>query len=709
MAATIAHASLFAVAAAMLVAAGQPLFAEDTWLHLALGRAYAEHGPWLAADPLLHTAAGAPAPSAWLFDVALHAVAEVAGFQGLRVAHAIGVAAILALAWRLLRRASGSPTFASVGTSVFVALSAYRLFQLRPDLFTIFAALVLIGWLIGEAPPTWRKLAAIAALFALWANLHGGFVLGLALLGAAAAAHAVAAIADPRQRVVAARLAAALACATAATLVNPSLAQPHLLYFRAGADTPALAMVQDEWARLIPWELPVANVPPSPLVWAIVWALLIAAPIACALRLRSRRDAGLVALAVVSLVGIVSAVRLTWLGIAPLLLLGRLRGSGARRTAPALAAAAAALVPAFLVWGDWPMISRGIHPDLYGEPYPSGKYDAHAVWFLHDAGLEGRLYNDYASANFLGYWLAPRLTGFVNGSLNVPLEAMEAWGAIARRTGAGGARFGELLDRYGVDVFVGSGLPVVATERIPASTTTHLEGESGWVPVFRSPRSGVYLRRDERNAENLARAAAYYRRERVPFDPEVGFDPERVIERAPRWAAQHGIAPLGHRELALAASSFDPGLREPARDQLALLHALVGSYARAAALDRSARAPDSVFRLQWAQRRVWTLLHLRRDSEAAQAAHELTGTAEPGDALSALLSETARRHAELPADEALARVALLPLLWPADARRIMSGFVSAEARARRPRSPVDSRRPGPEASRGVHAGDSPPA
>ena len=52
-------------------------------------------------------------------------------------------AGIAGLAWSLLRRASGSVVFAHAATAVFVACSWYRLFQLRPQVVSIAAALVL--------------------------------------------------------------------------------------------------------------------------------------------------------------------------------------------------------------------------------------------------------------------------------------------------------------------------------------------------------------------------------------------------------------------------------------------------------------------------------------------------------------------------------------------------------------------------------------
>ena len=54
------------VALATLIAVGQPIMTDDTWIHLTLGRAYFEHGPWLETDPLLAHASGPPLPAAWL-------------------------------------------------------------------------------------------------------------------------------------------------------------------------------------------------------------------------------------------------------------------------------------------------------------------------------------------------------------------------------------------------------------------------------------------------------------------------------------------------------------------------------------------------------------------------------------------------------------------------------------------------------------------
>ncbi len=103
----ISFAALLALAVLLLIAVGQPVFTDDAWWHLALGRAYAQVGPWLSGDPLLFTAPGPPVPAAWLADLLLYATQHVGGFAALRALHVAVVAGILALTWLLLARTSG--------------------------------------------------------------------------------------------------------------------------------------------------------------------------------------------------------------------------------------------------------------------------------------------------------------------------------------------------------------------------------------------------------------------------------------------------------------------------------------------------------------------------------------------------------------------------------------------------------------------------
>ncbi|MGY8738985.1 MAG: hypothetical protein ACKVIW_15880, partial [bacterium] len=60
------HGPALALVLITLALVGQPIYANDTWIHLALGEAFASQGPLLAADPHLFAAPGPPSPSSWL-------------------------------------------------------------------------------------------------------------------------------------------------------------------------------------------------------------------------------------------------------------------------------------------------------------------------------------------------------------------------------------------------------------------------------------------------------------------------------------------------------------------------------------------------------------------------------------------------------------------------------------------------------------------
>jgi hypothetical protein len=522
--------------------------------------------------------------------------------------------------------------------------------------------------------------------FACWANLHGGFVLGLALLGAAAAAAAVAR--HERARWLAWTFAAALA----GSLLNPIGWRAHALYFAAGGATPDLAMIVDEWAPLRLFALPVANRPPTLLSWALVWGLWVATPCAVLWHARARRaartaqplDPALLAVAAAGLAAPLTAVRLVWLVIAPLLAIGSaaraLAAPAHRASGWATALAALALVPAFARYGDWPVVSSGIDASVYERPYPPEKFYAQPVWFLRDAGLEGRLWNDYLNGNFLGYWLAPQLRVFVNGSLNVPRALIADGAAIRARAGVSGATFAELLDRHEIDVFFATGVPAIPRANHPARyTTTHLEATPGWLPVFRCVDGAVYLRQDDRNRANLERVAAYYARERVPFDARRGFDVAAVVRESPSWASAHGILPADWRELDAAARSSTPAESGPAQGRIATIYALLGLYEQAASLDRE-RLKQSPRALPPARRRVWSLLHLGPSDELARAAERLDAIAPTPGTLASALVEVAHSLPSLDAEAARALVATLPMFTEPEARRTLAAFAAPPAR-----------------------------
>ena len=658
----LALSALGLLALLTMIAVGQPVITDDTWIHLTLGRAYFEQGPWLDTDPLLANALGPPLPAAWLTGALLHGLERVAGFGGLRLFHVFMVACIGLLGFSILKRATRSIPLASLGTGLFIALSGYRLIQLRPHLFTLLACLLLYRFLIEpEKPASRARVIGSIALLALWANLHASFLLGPILLGAALGGLILGLLvgsAEKRQewQARARPIALVLVLGGLATLLNPTGFEQHLAYLAAGAETPALDRVADEWTRFSPFALPPARVPPSPLVWSMLWLFIVITPALSLLALRKpgessssewnrgNVDPGLVGIALVFLLGALIAVRFTWLGFFPLLLLFTYLGRSRWPVLPwASAAATLVLLPAFFTLGPWPMMSGMLPTSVagYSLPYPTAKYHAGAIFFLDDSEAEGKLFADYYLSGFSGYWLAPRIQSFVNGTLNVSPEIINANRPIRERRGeAEGESFTELLDRHEIDLFLGTRLPRTPPSGRPwYSTTGHLNNTEGWIPIYRNLAGALYLRDLPRNRASLEKIATYYEERDIPFDTQVGFEPLRVISENPRWAILHGLIPSYFDQAVRASTGLEPARRNSAMQVLARYYTALGEHEAAIRMDtRLARLMEEPDPSQ--RRLVYNLLHAGRFEEAAVVAGQILASP-TASALSNHLAESA--------------------------------------------------------------------
>jgi len=618
-----------------LILVGQPLYANDTWIHLALGRAFASAGPFLDADPYLFAAPGPPAPSSWLGSLALYAVQSVTGFAGLRVFHVAAVGMLFALVWRFARRATRSAPAASVVLVAFLLLSTYRIVQLRPHLFTMVAMFVVAALVLEpRRGPSRGKIAMAAGLTALWANVHAAFLLGpLLVLGASASLALLAWVPGlgavdsaevDLERGRAGRLALAGLAMLLASGLNPQLWTAHLAFFSAGETTLALSAVVDEWGptNLLAW--PPARLPPTWATWLLCWCCLVIVVVAgiglawnrlgprlgrLAPAWTARIDPVLYALATASVLASVMANRFLWLLVFAVTLAASTLPdfSGQRRRAWGAVLLIVVMAGGHLRYGDWPLVSRALQSGqvAYGEPYRAAKYFGHSIWFLADTGLEGRVYNDYPLGGFMSFWLGPKLQMSSSGTMNVAADAMDRNFAIeARRSDFEGLEFGALLDRQGIDVFLATGLPVESGSQRPVSSTLrHLEREPGWILAFRSLRSAVYVRGGEAANQNLDRIVAYYQAAGVPFDRTRGLDVARVIDLAPRWAMDQGLIPADFdalREKALRQSDPDAAAR------LADLYAVLGLYepcreVGARLLRAAPRDEEGRYRQAWCQ------------------------------------------------------------------------------------------------------------
>lgn len=161
----------------------------DTWLALASGRHVSDFGP-STSDPF--SFASRPAcgsrwhPSGWinqkwLAHTALAGIASVGGLDALfllKIVLYLGVAALLVVAARVRGVGWGLALLAAAA-----GLAASRdWLEVRPaDLNNVLVAVLLL-LVTGATRRDPRALWGAVPLFALWCNLHGGFVYGLLVL-----------------------------------------------------------------------------------------------------------------------------------------------------------------------------------------------------------------------------------------------------------------------------------------------------------------------------------------------------------------------------------------------------------------------------------------------------------------------------------------------------------------------------------------------
>jgi hypothetical protein len=153
----------------------------DTYWHIKIGQWMIDHGAVPHADFFSFTRAGSTWMSnAWLSQV-LYAVSYAqAGWAGVVVLASLAIAATVVIFVYLLE-----PWFEPVHRIALVMLAfvlSWHHLLARPHVLALPLMVAWVGGLIRSADqrtlPSWRLLP----LMTLWANLHGGFVLGLALM-----------------------------------------------------------------------------------------------------------------------------------------------------------------------------------------------------------------------------------------------------------------------------------------------------------------------------------------------------------------------------------------------------------------------------------------------------------------------------------------------------------------------------------------------
>ncbi|HEY2524336.1 MAG TPA: hypothetical protein VGI29_04705 [Candidatus Binataceae bacterium] len=413
---------------AILVADSNRHTDPDLWGHIRFGQAFIASRHLIHSDPYSYSAPGAPWHDyEWLAEVVMAFVYNAAGVAGLKLWKFVCTALTV-----IFVADSEAETGASLSTQLLVlmiaALALVLQMQLRPQMFTFVLLGALLALLARDAYRRRAPLWTAVPLMALWANLHGGWIVGIATLAmytAGATIRDFAAGAGLRRGV---RLAAVTGSALLATLLNPY----GFGLWRAVA-----------WALIAPYKR-LANVEWQPMffalaqqwhhahsgifVYAAVLLLMAGLAVACILA-PDASDLPLVAVAAMMCIGAWLSVRNMGLvavtASAPLArhldLLGQKwrGGAPARSSRPVNQLVIFALCVALMLKTD--VFSRRLDPD---QPYPAG-----ALAFMRSHQLSGRILNDWNWGDYLIWHAAPACKVFIDGRDDTvyPLEVVRQY------------------------------------------------------------------------------------------------------------------------------------------------------------------------------------------------------------------------------------------------------------------------------------------
>jgi hypothetical protein len=158
-------------------------------------------GGWLTEDPFTEPRDGQPRPwlsNQWLGEIPFWLGERWAGKEGIAAVAALVIALTMRCLYRMLL-ADGCPWPVAVFWTSQAAMGVSCSWVARPNLFTLLFVLLTSRVCVLFHENRCRRIVTLwlMPLFAVWANVHGGFLAGFTLLGAALSLETVLALLSP--------------------------------------------------------------------------------------------------------------------------------------------------------------------------------------------------------------------------------------------------------------------------------------------------------------------------------------------------------------------------------------------------------------------------------------------------------------------------------------------------------------------------------
>lgn len=444
----------------------------DMWWHLSVGREMLARGEILTRDVFSYTRFGASWINAfWLSDIGMYLLWRAGGFPALSLMTAL----LAALTMAVVHRQMVGPPILRAAVLVLAALAAAPAWSPRPQLLSYLLLAVLDRMLARWREGAPRRFWLLIPLFALWANLHGGFIWGFLLLMAVLAGETVDRLTRWGEGLIwhdIRRLAVFTLLAAGAVLLNPN----GLALWRLPFHTVSVSLRIQEWLSPDFHRLDF-----HPMLWLLVLLTIGLA------RSRERPDLGslfkvlgfaymaFVSARAVAVYAIVTAPLVARLlagtmGPAPM---GRLGGQGSLSpTGRRL------LNGGILLMLSGAVLARVV---LLSSPMQVERsYPVAAVAYLREHRPLGPLFNSY---NWGGYllWALPEYPVFVDGRADLyGNEILSQWWQVVNGEESGW----HVLERWNIRlILLEPSWPVV--RELPAR---------GWVELYRDDRAVIFGR-----------------------------------------------------------------------------------------------------------------------------------------------------------------------------------------------------------------------
>jgi len=199
----------------------------DTGWHIRIGDWILLHHQVPRQDMFSFTKPGQPFFAwEWLWDVGASWLHRWGGLEAVVVASLLVISLTIALLHRLVYRRCGNPLVAIVLTGIAAAGASIH-WLARPHLFTMLFLVIYLAILERVREGRARLLWILPVIMLVWTNLHGGFLIGIVVVGAFCGGELLRAVLtrDAQERrealTIAAKYLAATGGCVLASLVNP--------------------------------------------------------------------------------------------------------------------------------------------------------------------------------------------------------------------------------------------------------------------------------------------------------------------------------------------------------------------------------------------------------------------------------------------------------------------------------------------------------